>query len=238
MYLDEVEAASTLESCELFANFFASVFAENIASDEDAEIASLDAPENLVDFTITPDMIITASKRLKKSYSAGPDGIPIAVYSCCAAALAEPLCGIFNKSFEQGIFPMIWKQSFMFPVFKTGDRRNVRNYRGITSLSGASKLFEIIVSNAVLNCTKTYISTDQHGFMPGRSVSTNLLDFTSTCVTAMEDKAQTDAVYTDLKAAFDRIDHRILLKKISRLGASQNFVNWLSSYLCGRVVRV
>ena len=74
--------------------------------------------------------------------------------------------------------------------------------------------------------------------MPGRSVNTNLLDFTSTCVTAMEDKTQTDAVYTDLKAAFDRIDHRILLKKISRLGASQNFIKWLSSYLCGRVIRV
>ena len=54
----------------------------------------------------------------------------------------------------------------------------------------------------------------------------------------MEDKAQTDALYTDLKAAFDRIDHRILLKKISRLGASQNFVKWLNSYLCGRAVRV
>ena len=126
--LDEVESTSTFESCELFAKFFASVFAENIASDEDAEIASVDVPENLVDlgtFLVTPDMIITASKRLKKSYSAGPDGIPTAVFSYCAAALAEPLCHIFNKSFDQGIFPMIWKQSFMFPVFKSGDRRNV-----------------------------------------------------------------------------------------------------------------
>ncbi|XP_055543234.1 nidogen [Wyeomyia smithii] len=71
---------------------------------------------------------------------------------------------------------------------------------------------------------KCYISTDQHGFMPGRSVTTNLLDFTHTCFTQLEAKCQVDVVYTDLKAAFDRIDHRILLRKINLLGASDSFV--------------
>ena len=85
---------------------------------------------------------------------------------------------------------------------------------------------------------KNYISCDQHGFMPGRSVATNLLDFTSTCISHMEQKAQVDVIYTDLKAAFDRIDHRILLRKLSRLGVSQQFIDWLRSYLCGRILRV
>ncbi|XP_058449264.1 uncharacterized protein LOC131429231 [Malaya genurostris] len=125
--LDGVESNSTVDSCELFATFFASVFAGNTASDAEADVAAMDVPENLVrmdTFIITPEMILAAAKKLKKSYSAGPDGIPAAVYTNCTAALAEPLCIIFNKSFEQGIFPEIWKQSFMFPVFKSGDRRN------------------------------------------------------------------------------------------------------------------
>ena len=110
--------------------------------------------------------------------------------------------------------------------------------QGITNLSAASKLFEIVVSTVVLSQTKSYIDIDQHGFMPNRSVSTNLLDFVSTCTKHMEEKAQIDVVYTDLKAAFDRIDHRILLQKITRLGASRTFTKWLSSYLCGRILRV
>ena len=126
----------------------------------------------------------------------------------------------------------------MFPVFKSGDRRNVKNYRGITSLSAASKLFEIIVSTAVTRKMKHYICSDQHGFMAGRSVTTNLLDFTSSCISELERKVQIDVIYTDLKAAFDRINHRILLDKISRLGASQQFVTWLHSYLCQRVMQV
>lgn len=126
----------------------------------------------------------------------------------------------------------------MTPVFKRGDRHNVDNYRGITSLSAVSKLFEIIVSGVILDATKSYMSVDQHGFMPGRSVTTNLLSFTSKCITSMEDKAQVDVIYTDLKAAFDKIDHKILLHKLSRLGVSSQLVCWLESYLTERELRV
>ena len=43
-----------------------------------------------------------------------------------------------------------------------------------------------------------------------------------------------DAVYTDLKAAFDRIDHGILLAKLDRLGVPRSIVRWIASYLTGR----
>lgn len=183
-------------------------------------------------------MVSLAAKRLKCSFVPGPDGLPAVVICRCIAVLAQPLCDIFNRSLQHAKFPHIWKQSFMTPVFKRGDRHNVANYRGITSLSAVSKLFEIIVCGIILNATKSYISVDQHGFMPGRSVTTNLLNFTSKCITSMENKAQVDVVYTDLKAAFDKIDHRILLHKLSRLGVSTQLVSWLESYLTDRELRV
>lgn len=74
--------------------------------------------------------------------------------------------------------------------------------------------------------------------MPGRSVVSNLLDFTQTCITAMEQNVQVDVIYTDLKAAFDKIDHKILLCKLSRLGASSTVKAWLQSYLSDRTLRV
>lgn len=46
------------------------------------------------------------------------------------------------------------------------------------------------------------------------------------------------AVYLDLKAAFDRVDHRILLKKLEKMGLSTAVVDWLSSYLLNRSLRV
>lgn len=241
VFLDESTAFNSNDSCELFAKFFKTVYADDITSLHDADLAASNVPVdclNLTTFYITPNMILNAAKKLKRSYTPGPDGIPSIVFCCCAEFLALPLSIVFNQSFSQAHFPSIWKDSYMFPVFKTGDRSNIRNYRGITNLSAASKLFEIIVAGVVLSETRRYISVDQHGFIPGRSVSTNLLNFTSVCLNHIQDRAQVDVIYTDLKAAFDKIDHLILLKKISRLGASQQFVSWLSSYLIGRTLRV
>ncbi|XP_055631788.1 uncharacterized protein LOC129771782 [Toxorhynchites rutilus septentrionalis] len=130
---------------------------------------------------------------------------------------------------KDGVFPEIWKDAFMFPVFKNGGKRNTR------SLSTASKLFEIIVSEVILTQSKSYISTDQHGFMPGWLITTNLLNSTNTCITAM---AQVNVIYTHLKAAFDKIEHYILLAKLSRLGSSGKLVSWMRSYLTGRKLRV
>ena len=217
MFLDESKSSTEADACEMFATFFSSVFASDPVPTRSVESAIQNVPNNCVDldvFEITPEMVITAAKKLKTSYSAGPDGIPAVIFRRCAELLAVPLCRIFNKSFASGKFPDVWKNSIMFPVFKNGDRSNVKNYRGITNLSAGSKLFEIIVSAAIQRSTRHYISSDQHGFTTGRSVTTNLLDFTSSCINEMERKAQVDVIYTDLKAAFDRINHRILLDKI------------------------
>lgn len=236
-----IESSSEIEACNFFARHFASVFQSVPSSDIDATLAASNIPQDVIDldaFTVTPEMVISASKKLKNSFAPGPDGIPAVVLRRCASAIAEPLSFIFNRSFEQGEFPLSWKLSYMFPVYKCGDRRHVQNYRGITSLSAVSKLFEIIVSDQILRATKAHLSNDQHGFIPGRSVATNLLDLTTTCLTSFEESAQVDVIYTDLKAAFDKIDHNVLLCKLSRLGASNRFVSWISSYLTNRSLRV
>lgn len=54
----------------------------------------------------------------------------------------------------------------------------------------------------------------------------------------MEKKQQIDAIYTDLKAAFDRIDRELFLAKFSRLGATDRLICWMRSYLFERTLRV
>ncbi|XP_055623503.1 uncharacterized protein LOC129766928 [Toxorhynchites rutilus septentrionalis] len=223
------ESSSVSEMCDSFSKHFASVFVADAATPSEAERAAANVSESLIDlgpFVVTPQMVEKGVKKLKRSTVPGPDGVPAIVFCRCATSLALPLSRIYTASLSQGVFPDVWKHSFMFPVFKKGDNCNVANYRGITSLSAASKLFELIVNDAVFFEVKRYISPVQYGFMPGRSVSTNLLEFSSFCINRLEERAQVDAIYTDIKAAFDRIDHRILLRKLSRLGATDKFINW------------
>lgn len=107
---------------------------------------------------------------------------------------------------------------YVFPVFKKGSRMNVSNYRGIAALSSISKLFEVIVLQQLIQSYSHYISPDQHGFMPKRSTTTNLACFTSFVIHQIEAGQQVDAIYTDLSAAFDKMNHQIAIAKLDKLG--------------------
>ena len=90
-------SSTVAESCELFADHFSSVFASGCTTQYDAEIAETGVPVGAVDldiFDVSPDMVITSAKKLKSSYSPGPDGVPAIIFRRCATALAVPLTRI------------------------------------------------------------------------------------------------------------------------------------------------
>ena len=60
------------------------------------------------------------------------------------------------------------------------------------------------------------------------------MQFVSGCYKSIDDGMQVDAIYTDIKAAFDTVSQNILLAKLDKLGLSPPLVKWMKSYLCGR----
>lgn len=237
MFLGNNTATTAPQKCELFATHFKSAFNETVSSAHQVAYACRDTPLNvcpLSSFTVTEELVRLAIRKLKYSVTPSLDGIPACVLKKCEDVLVSPLTTLFNLSFRQCRFPSSWKTSIMFPVHKKGNRNNVENYRGITSLCACSKVLEIIMNDALFASCKNYISSDQHGFFPKRSTSTNLVQFVSFCLRNMDAGAQVDTVYTDLKSAFDRVDHGILLERLKIIGVSADLVCWLGSYLRDR----
>lgn len=72
-----------------------------------------------------------AIKRLKNRYKGGIDGIPSFIIKGCSDVLAPVLVHVFNTSFNQGVFPSLWKRTIVVPVFKGGDKCDVKSYRPI-----------------------------------------------------------------------------------------------------------
>ena len=64
-----------------------------------------------------------------------------------ALTISKPLLIIFTKSFNDGVIPRQFKQSKIIPLFKSGDRSSMDNYRPIALLSTFSKIMEKIVCN-------------------------------------------------------------------------------------------
>jgi hypothetical protein len=65
---------------------------------------------------------------------------------------------------------------------------------------------------------KSSIMSAQHGFFKGRSTVTNLIEFTSYVLNCMENGIQVDAIYTNFSKAFDRVSHRLLLRRLAKKG--------------------
>lgn len=164
----------------------------------------------------------------------GPDNIPPILLNKCAHGLRTPLTSIFNLSLGSGIFPDRWKTSYVTPVFKSGSRTNVMNYRGIAILPTIAKLFESIVTNYLTFKVQPIISLSQHAFIKKRSTSTNLIEFTNYVNSSLESGSQVDVIYTDFSKAFDKIQHRLIIGKLYAMGIHSSVLKWIESYLTGR----
>lgn len=141
---------------------------------------------------------------------------------------------IFNDSLRSGIFPSKWKRSSVSPVFKKGARSRIENYRCIAKLPTIAKFFEHLINRQLLQLVGHQLSKNQHGFMKSRSTATNLSEFIHYVNKGRSIGARTDVLYTDFKAAFDRLRHAIFIKKLHTFGIPLNLINCIESYLTGR----
>ena len=77
----------------------------------------------------------------------GVDGIQTEVLKKGVAVLAGPIARICNLSLSTGVFPDIFKQAIVHPVFKGKgkDPHDPASYRPISILPSLSKILEIAV---------------------------------------------------------------------------------------------
>lgn len=216
-----------------FANYFESCYIDHsnvVLGDFDKSVSS----GTLSSHHFTDEEIEIKLHTLDCNKKSGPDGIPPIFLNKCCSILTPLLRQIYQLTFDHGTFPKCWKHSVLFPVFKSGNRNSIQNYRGISLLSIIPKILESIITDEVFWNIRALIAPQQHGFYKGRSTTTNLAVFQEYTMSSLESGFQVDAVYTDLAKAFDSVCHILLLKKLENYGISGSYLSWISSYLNGR----
>lgn len=232
MCYGNLNSTNLTDTVNMFSDFFSSTYRND--SVVDLPSFQCNKAAELDNFTIRASEIVERIGALPLKLSHGPDGIPSYFLFNCRFTLATPLKVIFNLSLSSGIFPDIWKYSFLKPIHKSGSRENVENYRAICLQSEIPKLLDYFVSRHLTEQYKQLFVKEQHGFLHGKSTSTNLALYSSTIVAALEDRLQVDSVYTDFSKAFDRVNHKILLAKLESMGLGGSLLMWVGSYLSGR----
>ena len=84
------------------------------------------------------------------------------------------------------------------------------------------------------------LSSLQHGFISGRSTTTQLLKYLQKCIETIVDGGVVDAIDMAFAKTFDSVPHRRLIGKLQSYGVKGNILTWISAFLHQRtqVVRV
>ena len=236
MYLNNSTSCNGLETAQLFSKHFASVY----VADPQNPYQAYPNPAPFSNLTVDSEDIVNALSSLKDSSSPGPDYIPALFIKQCSKTLQHSLQILFNYSLSDSIVPCIWKSAFITPIFKSGDKHNISNYRPISIISCIPKMLDSIVTSKLSTILAPRIVETQHGFLKARSTVSNLLIYTDYISEALDKLRQVDAVYLDFAKAFDSVSHNKLLSKLTSFGIGGALFGWISSFITGRtqIVRI
>ena len=165
--------------------------------------------------------------------------MPTSVLKQVAHLVAPYFTKQFNCSLSTGHFLSGYKEAFIAPIIKKAglDTTDVSSYRPISNLSVVSKLLERIVARQLMAYLSSadLLPTLQSGFRPFHSTETAVLQVTSKLLQAVDRGEVGVLVLLDLTAAFDTVDHDILLRRLQQtFGVDGNAHQWFRSYLVGR----
>ena len=185
---------------------------------EVGELKEIDNTEGEEDEEITEAEVQKQIKKLKKKKAAGQDKIENEAWIYGNVKIEKRITEIFNKVWKGEGFPERWKEGVISPIFKKGGGEMVSNYRGITILNAAYKIYAMVLEKRLKEeLEKNHIIPEsQAGFRGGRPTTDNI--FILNYFANREIQKKGEKLYTffaEINAAFDKVD-RVKLQNIMK----------------------
>ena len=175
------------------------------------------------------DEIKGGIKRLKKGKAVAEDLLSNDMIIASAEITAPILVHLFNRIIQDELPPEIWCLGIIIPLFKSGDSKDVNNYRGITINSCLSKLFMLLMNDRLqVECDKNgLIHFNQIGFRKHFRPADHVFTLKTLIDQAFSQKKQLYTCFVDFKKAYDSVWRYGLFYKLLQNGISQKFVRLL-----------
>ena len=156
---------------------------------------------------IRREEVIKAIANLKNGKAAGVDGITAEMLKYGGEAIVDWMHRICALAWNEGKVPGDWTKAIIIPVYKgKGSRSECGNYRGISLLSIAGKVYGKIVVERVQKITESMISEEQGGFRKGRGCVDQIFSLRIIIEKMLAKGKKVYAAFMDLEKAYDRVD--------------------------------
>lgn len=186
------------------------------------------------------DELNRALMELKSNKCPGEDGIIAETYKMLPQEMIEEILIELNRIWENGELPNEFKRGIILPIYKKGNRRDPKNYRGISLLNTIGKVYTKLVQYRIeekLEADSSRIEM-QAGYRRGYST----IDHIYTLKEIIEiQKLKGKKVYTgfiDMSSAFDTVDREILVDKVNRLIKANRITKAIENLYTNTTARV
>ena len=174
---------------------------------------------NNLDHEITEQEIRQAVKKLKNKKAAFVEKIRNEMIKASLESLMPVFIKLFNLILRSGKMPDMWCQGLITPIYKSGDRSDPTNYRGICVSSCLGKLFCYILNQRLYLYfeEKKILHNSQIGFLPENRTADHVFTLRTLidkCVHCHKEKVY--ACFVDFRKAFDSVWHEGLFISYSK----------------------
>ena len=152
-----------------------------------------------------------------------PDHIPPIIWK--DDNFHDLLLRLCNIAFEDNVCTVHWLNSNIIPVPKKGDLSLATNYRGISLLPIAAKIYNKLILNRIRPHVDPILRKNQNGFRSGRSTLSQILALRRILEEARNFNLEAILVFVDFKKAFDSVDRDKMFEILSFYGIPQKFIN-------------
>ena len=233
------------------ANNFSTFFSDKIKHLRSSFTVGVETDEKTLPFTgvkfcnlkpATADEV----KKLILSYSNSSsqlDPVPTWLLKLCIVELLPIILTIMNASLRSGQFPSQFKNAIIRPLLKKSnlDVDQLKHYRPVSNTHFLSKILEKLVIGRLEDHMLKNLLYDpfQSAYRKQHSTETAILKVQNDIIASLDVGKCTVLGSLDLSAAFDTVDHHILLKRMRHLyGIDDTAWCWFESYLDNRHTKV
>ena len=162
--------------------------------------------------------------QLKNYKAPGSDGIPAELYKCGGDVIAIAMLDVLAQVWLDETLPIDWNKGIICPIHKKGDQLECSNYRGITLLNIAYKVFSNILFERISQYTEKIVGQYQSGFRPGRSCTDQIFTVRQILEKTREYNIKTHHLFIDFRAAYDSVNRARLYAAMRYFGVPEKLV--------------
>ena len=197
------------------------------------------ANAQMLETDVTTEDITRQIKRLPSRKAAGTDGLRGELFKQAPALWARVLLPVFHRILQETeSLPKPFYESVIILLHKKGCTLSPENYRPIALVNVMAKLLSSVYSSRIRRVLHSVIPKEQTGFIPGRSITENIIFLGDALHYAKRHHPSTIILALDFAKAYDRVQWAIMLATLEKMAFGPKFLTTIKAMYKTRTARL